>query len=214
MRIGRVLQFVKYNDKKSTSQHRGNYAIVSDKYGVLCTWYDLDEETGHCKLITMQHEYIPTNSYICTLTSGCIINEEEKEDFKDTLLHVGFIPTALSISKEFYIDKECLCYILSVKLTDTQSPLESHSLEEKPKNSKPWVKINKLVLTAKDKTIITSGKKLTDVHINAAQLLPETSFPNLNGQSSLYQQKYPFTTLENIIQIIHIDENHWAVIST
>ena len=69
----------------------------------------------------MQHEYIPTNSYICTLTSGCIINEEEKEDFKDTQLHVGFTPTALSISKEFYIDKESLCYILSVKLTDTIS---------------------------------------------------------------------------------------------
>ena len=92
----------KYNDKRSTSQHKGNYAIVSDLYGVLCTWYDLDEGTGHCKLITTQHEYIPTNNYICTLTSGCIINEEkkneeEKEDFKDTQLHVGFIPTALSI---------------------------------------------------------------------------------------------------------------------
>ena len=29
-----------------------------------------------------------------------------------------------------------------------------------------------------------------------------------------FTSKCPFTTLENIIQIIHIDKNHWAVIST
>ena len=107
--IKEVLQFA-YNDKKAQNQHKGNYAIVSGKYGVLCTWYSLDEGTGHCQLITSEHEYIPTNNYICTLTSGCIIKEEKEEDSQ---LHVGFVSTALSLSKEFYIDKQCLNSILN-----------------------------------------------------------------------------------------------------
>ena len=207
-RIGRVLQFA-YNDKKAQNQHKGNYAIVSGKYGVLCTWYSLDEGTGHCQLITSEHEYIPTNNYICTLTSGCIIKEEKEEDSQ---LHVGFVSTALSLSKEFYIDKQCLNSILSSEL---HIPLQSHLLDEdKSRTSKRWIQINKLLLTEKEKTIIASGKKLTDVIIDAAQLLIKMKFPNVNGRTSLFQQKYPLTSFENIIQIILIDDNHWAVIST
>ena len=69
--------------------------------------------------------------------------------------------------------------------------------------------------TDEDKNVITSSKKLTDLHINAAQQLLQQKFEDINRlQSTLLQQKKtPLRETNNMIQIIHVRNNHWAVIS-
>ena len=56
---------------------------------------------------------------------------------------------------------------------------------------------------------------LSDMHINAAQQLLKKQFRDINGlQSTLYQLKKPLEKTENAIQILHINKDHWAVITT
>ena len=63
--------------------------------------------------------------------------------------------------------------------------------------------------------MLLNGRWLSDLHINAAQQLLQKQFNDYGGlQSTLYQQKKSLRKLENCIQILHIHENHWAVITT
>ena len=63
----------------------------------------------------------------------------------------------------------------------------------------------------KDKSLITNGKRLTNVHISAAQNLLKSCFSHLNGlQSTMYQLT---RHVENLIQIIHINQNHYGQLS-
>ena len=69
--------------------------------------------------------------------------------------------------------------------------------------------------TDEDKNAITSSKKLTDLHINAAQQLLQQKFIDINRLHStlLQQKKTPLRETNNMIQIINVRNNHWAVIS-
>ena len=78
-----------------------------------------------------------------------------------------------------------------------------------------WVKCGNINLDLRDKNTITSGKKMTDMHINAAQQLLKRQFKNINGlQSTLLQKKLPLESIENAIQILHVRNDHWAVVTT
>ena len=62
---------------------------------------------------------------------------------------------------------------------------------------------------------ICSGKELSDLHINASQELLKEQFKHINGlQSTLFQLKRPLANTSDILQIIHVNGNHWAVVST
>ena len=77
---------------------------------------------------------------------------------------------------------------------------------------KPWLSLKGIELTETDKSMIISGKMLTDKHINFAQEILKMQFHNLTGlQSTLVlskHQKLPATS-----QIIHCRGNHWIVAS-
>lgn len=78
-----------------------------------------------------------------------------------------------------------------------------------------WVKIEKLLLTEKDKFDIANGRRISDVHISAAQLLLRASFPHLNGlQATCYQLTKHLDNVTNFIQVLHVNKNHWAVVSS
>ena len=62
---------------------------------------------------------------------------------------------------------------------------------------------------------IRSGKELSDLRINASQELLQEQFKHINGlQSILFQLKQPLANTLDILQIIHVNGNHWAVVST
>ena len=60
-----------------------------------------------------------------------------------------------------------------------------------------------------------NGKWLNDLHINAAQQLLKSQFSKYGGfQSTLTQLTTPLKQLDKCIQILHVHDNHWAVITT
>ena len=82
-----------------------------------------------------------------------------------------------------------------------------------------WISLDaRYQLTEEDKTIISSGKKLTDKHINFAQEVFKKQFPILNGLNNtllLTKQnapgQMPLNSPTNYLQIAHVRSNHWVV---
>ena len=80
---------------------------------------------------------------------------------------------------------------------------------------KVWIKFAQKSLTEADKDFIMLGEKLTDKHKNFAQALIKKQFDNLSGLYSTWtitQLQAPVVT-ENVLQILHIGGDHWAVAS-
>ena len=85
---------------------------------------------------------------------------------------------------------------------------------KKEDNSKLWLKCCKISLYQQDKNTLLNGW-LSDIHINAAQAMLKQQFNDCGGlQPTYYQLKKPLVQVENAIQILHIQNNHWAVITT
>ena len=83
-------------------------------------------------------------------------------------------------------------------------------------SDKIWVQINRIRLTTTDKHIISSGRKLNDLHINFAHHILKHQFPSLKRlQNTLYQsKKQPGEYPTNKVQIVHSRGDHWIVAST
>ena len=84
------------------------------------------------------------------------------------------------------------------------------------KQAIPWQSIGRTTLNIDDRGCIINGDKLTDKHMNFAQMLIKQQFKHLEGL------KYPvvlstlehFSTTTNVFQIMHTREDHWIVAST
>ena len=69
-----------------------------------------------------------------------------------------------------------------------------------------WLKLDGIVLRKSDKLAISSGGRLSDLHISYAQGLLKSQFPTLNGlRCTLYQSRKPPEDLQEThkLQIIH-----------
>ena len=89
------------------------------------------------------------------------------------------------------------------------------SRSKKACQQKGWIKFNSLVLSYKERDIITEGEALNDLHINFTQSLLSSQFSSLNGfQSTLYQSSRPLTSFHGVVQIVHVGGNHWIAITT
>ena len=133
-------------------------------------------------MTTTENMYIPIDYYKFTLTMECIENLVQDKE-------LGFIPTLLSFTNEFKVTPECMKYIDSacdkstlISLMSSQpstsgsasNPMIIDAETTDPKSNEKqnvWVKIEKLLLTEKDKFDIANGRRISDVHISAAQLL-------------------------------------------
>ena len=63
-KIGRVMQFVKYDKNNKELQYEGNYANIVGKFGVLCTWYKAsDDQFVYTMSSTSCLDYQPLNSH-------------------------------------------------------------------------------------------------------------------------------------------------------
>ena len=91
-------------------------------------------------------------------------------------------------------------------------PLQN--LVSEPLVDSVWVKIKDITLKNSDKVIVEQGLELTDLHITCAQRLLQGQFPKLNGlKLSLLQSKTLKGSMNDAIQIFHVNGNHWIVAS-
>uniref|UniRef100_A0A1X7VDD2 Ubiquitin-like protease family profile domain-containing protein n=1 Tax=Amphimedon queenslandica TaxID=400682 RepID=A0A1X7VDD2_AMPQE len=82
-------------------------------------------------------------------------------------------------------------------------------------NVSKWIEFGNASLTIQDKDVLTKEEWLSDRHITMAQLLVKNKFPHLNGLRTTLEQKKPLDEPnDKILQVIHINNNHWALIST
>ena len=78
-----------------------------------------------------------------------------------------------------------------------------------------WTRTSDIVLTQRDKKVITNHQCLTDKHINFAQRIIHQQFSVLSGLQLTVLQQNPFQgKKDNYLQIIHIRSNHWVLISS
>ena len=94
------------------------------------------------------------------------------------------------------------------KLQDSSSSLSEPD--------KVWLRLGGSVLKLTEKNIITSGEKLTDLHVDFAQKLMKKQFRLLKGLRStlLQSREEPKQDCSCMIQVIHCRCNHWIVASS
>ena len=120
-KIGRVMQFLKYDKNNKELQYKGNYADIVGKFGVLCTWYKAsDDQFVYTMSNTSSLDYQPLNSYICTLTPNCIFQNPPDSAIKS--YNPCFKPSIISAEKQFILTEEALQHI-STLLKEKAKPL-------------------------------------------------------------------------------------------
>jgi len=87
------------------------------------------------------------------------------------------------------------------------------------KISETWLKIGSFVLCKAERSMLCNNEWLTDLHINAVQVLLQQQFPHIGGLQNtvlLQSKSYvkPFQHGLRSLQIIHVNNNHWVVAST
>uniref|UniRef100_A0A1X7TR33 Uncharacterized protein n=1 Tax=Amphimedon queenslandica TaxID=400682 RepID=A0A1X7TR33_AMPQE len=77
-----------------------------------------------------------------------------------------------------------------------------------------WVRHGRFKLTVDEKVIIESGGILNGKHINFAQHLLKSQFPETQGlDSTLLQNRLKLNSHQSVVQILHSRTNHWIVVS-
>ena len=77
-----------------------------------------------------------------------------------------------------------------------------------------WVRHGRFTLAVDEKVIIESGGMLSDKHMNFAQRLLKSQFPETQGlDSTLLQHKLKLNSCQSVVQILHSRTNHWIVVS-
>ena len=78
-----------------------------------------------------------------------------------------------------------------------------------------WTEVLDIMLTERDKQVITNGQNLTDKHINYSQRLIHQQFKMFSGLQLTVLQQKPFKGEKcNYMQIVHIRGNHWILVSS
>ena len=195
VKIGKVLQLALI-EKGKQKPFKGNYVLLHGHYGVLCTWYS---NQGNCHYKVSEKadfNYYTINNYICTITKGCLVTQEYVNTF-------GSEPSVLDVKDSFTLAKTCSDYItqqITIIVEEELVPNEATN-----ESNEIWVQIDKLQVYMKDKNVIISGKRLTELLISAAQKILCNQFPAINGlQPTVYQQKYSLPQTKDSIQIVHV----------
>ena len=79
-----------------------------------------------------------------------------------------------------------------------------------------WVAFSgtRIQLYCEDKLMIEEQRRLNDRHINFAQALLRSQFPQCDGlRNIVLQHRVEFIVKSKIVQILHTRSDHWVVIS-
>ena len=162
---------------------------------------------------TTDNIYYHTKSYICTLTRASIVDASERKSVQN----FGILSNSIIIGTTFEITNETLTYInsqITTPIVDLTT-IDDNPSQDAAADSPKWLKCGNISLTQRDRSILMNGCKLTDNHIDAAQQLLQAQFNQIKGlQSPLFQNTRRLQQQRDVLQILHIDKWHWAVIST
>uniref|UniRef100_A0A1X7VA30 Ubiquitin-like protease family profile domain-containing protein n=1 Tax=Amphimedon queenslandica TaxID=400682 RepID=A0A1X7VA30_AMPQE len=98
-----------------------------------------------------------------------------------------------------------------VTIDGSDEEKERHE-EENPVTK--WIEFKKERLTMQGRQVISKGKWLVDKHVSFAQIFIQEKFKTFNSLKCTQYETKQLTHLENMLQIIHIGSNHWAIIFT
>ena len=90
------------------------------------------------------------------------------------------------------------------------------TMPKENQNTEVWLSLKNpaVTLSVQDKEAITSGQQLNDLHILYGQCFLKHQFPGVQGLSCpLTQSRLQYDTEKEFVQICHIRNNHWIVIS-
>ena len=228
-RMGRVVSFSFYKEKKKgTRMYKSSIVKFSDKamnLGVLCSWFTNSSDTNAFTLDLNEqvHTFIPISSYICTVSFDCFEtidgahptgiarNDPEKVSLL-TAQNLSLSQQSLLIIKNLHASHTKSCQSpnsSSQKVIATNKQCSSTSAK-----SNYWVKCGTITLKKQDLQLIKNDKELTDQHVNAFQNVVKSNFPLIGGlQHTLLQYKSPVQLQDgNGLQILHIDDHHWATL--
>lgn len=80
-------------------------------------------------------------------------------------------------------------------------------------SSSTWFKCGGLVSTMKDRACLLDGEWLDDIVVHKMQLLICRDYPHVaQPYTSLLQNRFRYPK-QNTIQIMHVDNNHWVLVS-
>ena len=225
-KIGRIIQFANYKERlKKDRQYKNSSAMVNSTVGVMCSWYCCSKEKYHLFVYRPNENFSHislSDSYVCTLFASCF---EEIKGTAITGTEIGKLPagSVLHTARELLISEAAFDFI-SIKIVEIQKNEETITISTDESTSiskgkgKPdiWIICNGYRLYNKNKQQILNGKELNDIHINGACALLREQYPEIGGMESTLYQQYDRALMQptNAIQILHINSNHWAVMST
>ena len=73
---------------------------------------------------------------------------------------------------------------------------------------------NNIAMRQLERKILVDGSELTDIHMNVFQVLLKVKFPHVKGLSSTLAPSSVGGWIENYVQILHCNGNHWITVST
>ena len=209
LKIGKLLQFAYYLEKKKGSQqYRGLTAKVDEKkVGVLCTWYEpCDSSSRKYSLVQgkITNDYVPITTYLCTLSHGCFENLENINIPPAINVSYNVKNAELMLSQHLVLTEAIAMNVMNllqdssaagVLETRSTSKLTSKTTSEQiivfddrnttthcqSVSADQWVACDRISLTKKDKQHILLGKELSDLHVNAFHSVARRQFPLVGG---------------------------------
>ena len=229
-KFGRILKFCYYKEQtKKKRQYAGVRASLSsnpEKIGALCSWYTSSEEKPalfRASVNEEEHIYYPITSYLCTLSHGCFENIDQNFNaMESSILSTDQMEINLLTAQNLTFTSGSLLFIKSLledkrKILKQKVVSQSENISCKSSSgiSGKWVCHGRIHLNKKDRHDISSGKELSDLHVNAYQCLLKEKLSFLHGlQNTLLQHKIPLNLKESSLslQIIHVRNNHWIAL--
>ena len=220
-KLGKVIKFANYMEKKIGSRNYSSDTVTisnSEKVGILCSWYKRSD-TKFTVVCSHEQVFQPVTSYLCTISHACVdMFEGDTHCPTDSILKGNSKGIDFATAQHITIKDEALVCIdnLAKKLKTEAAIVERVTAKDKGKKAVKdnWLTIGDIVLKKKHRQEVTGGKELTDMPVNAYQLLLKSKLPKLHGlQNTLLQDKKPLEhTCSEALQIIHVKKNHWATI--
>ena len=244
-KIGTILQFSNFQEKtKKSQQYSGRNVNLSgnvDKIGVLCSWWMPSSSEPIDQVTAMQgpsaesvpinkytlaqyeglHSYCPLTSYVCTLPHACFELIEGNQTQK-SILASNQSSLSLATAQHLTLKASSVSYIeeLLQNKADTEvitiDDDDNCDVNSKKPSRVQWVSQGSIVLYAKDRQDILSGKELNNLHVTAFQYLLKKQFQSVGGlQNTLLQQQSPLQAQEAgqmMLQVIHVRKSHWAAL--
>ena len=223
----------------SSQEYKGCTATVNNgDVGLLCSWFlplgDSASVFQICSSKNTAHKYIPISCYLCSIPGDSLQVVHTSSCQRKSLMQSTSSHKKIAIALKIRLSKECQAFIadcLSVRLSAMHGAMiptnldhtvidldfEEGNDELSLLSSTKWLMVGNIILYESDKATLLDDKEwINDNHIASAQILLKLQFTQLGGLDfTLKQENGSLNILSpNSLQVIYINGNHWAVVST